>query len=60
MMQATLIINTDDGVLDFHAHSSCDDFQDILVQLEEQFLYDNTGDIANSITSDDRVPFLAD
>lgn len=44
MIEATLLIKDDVGVRTFHAHSFSDDFQDILVQLEDQFLYGNSED----------------
>jgi len=39
MLDATLTIKSDEGVQQFHAHSFSDDFQDILIQFEDQFLY---------------------
>lgn len=39
MLDATLIIKNADGAIDtFHAHSSSDDIQDILIQLEDDLL----------------------
>jgi hypothetical protein len=38
MLEATLLISQDGKVETFHSHSSADSFEEILIDLEDQFI----------------------